>query len=91
MFLLTNGLLHNIIAMLLKQITLLFRVTGEIQSRQRISRCGSAWLERYVRDVEAAGSNPVTSIFLSKGMNSLIIHSLPQYDMDMAIYTVEEI
>jgi len=24
-------------------------------------------------------------------MNSLIIHSLPQYDMDMAIYTVEEI
>ena len=31
-----------------------------------VSRCGSAWLERYVRDVEAAGSNPVTSIFITK-------------------------
>ena len=27
-----------------------------------ISRCGSVWLERHVRDVEAAGSSPVTSI-----------------------------
>ena len=26
-----------------------------------ISRCGSVWLERHVRDVEAAGSSPVTS------------------------------
>src|SRR5690606_37101527 len=25
--------------------------------------CSSAWLERYVRDVEVAGSNPVTPIF----------------------------
>ena len=27
-----------------------------------LSRCGSVWLERCVRDAEAAGSNPVTSI-----------------------------
>jgi hypothetical protein len=34
-----------------------------------LSRCGSAWLERYVRDVEAAGSNPVTSIFYCVFLN----------------------
>ena len=27
--------------------------------------CSSAWLERYVRDVEAASSNLVTPIFLA--------------------------
>jgi hypothetical protein len=27
------------------------------------SGCSSAWLERYVRDVEVAGSNPVTPTF----------------------------
>ena len=26
------------------------------------TRCGSVWLERHVRDVEAAGSSPVTSM-----------------------------
>jgi len=28
--------------------------------RQRPSGCSSAWVERYVRDVEAGGSNPLT-------------------------------
>jgi|GEM_PF-2947553 hypothetical protein len=39
---------------------------NSLSGKAGISRCGSAWLERYVRDVEAAGSNPVTSIFLLK-------------------------
>ena len=56
------SLQHNIIAMLLKRKNTSFGLTVNKWYKQQISRCGSAWLERYVRDVEAAGSNPVTSI-----------------------------
>ena len=31
-----------------------------------VTGCGSAWLERLVWDQEAAGSNPVTPIFLCR-------------------------
>ncbi len=35
-----------------------------VSYNKRVSGCGSAWLERLVWDQEAAGSNPVTPIFL---------------------------
>lgn len=61
------SLLHNIIAMLSKRKNISFDLTVNKWYKQQLPRCGSAWLERYVRDVEAAGSNPVTSIIINVG------------------------
>ena len=36
--------------------------THDYIEKGRKTGCSSAWLERYVRDVEAAGSNPVIPI-----------------------------
>lgn len=42
-----------------------FEVRTEGQTSALAAGCSSAWLERYVRVVEAAGSNPVTPIHVS--------------------------
>ncbi len=44
----------------------------------KLPGCSSAWLERYVRDVEAAGSNPVTPIdFVNKDKGKQLHVVLP--------------
>ena len=37
-------------------------LSGSVEAPESHTGCSSAWLERYVRDVEAAGSNPVIPI-----------------------------
>ena len=52
----------------------------------KLTGCSSAWLERYVRDVEVAGSNPVIpTIFRLKPFGQQVERLSPVRDQTYAV------